>query len=180
MSEDRKNSEMMRDLTVHWTRAQPNVSAFISSMVINFHDAEDLIQQVAQSIAEEYHRYDSKQPFIGWALGIARFKVYNYYRSSKKRQLLDAESLDKIEAAYTVLEPEMDELREALDHCMKQVKGRAGDAIRLRYLNDFKPKQIGEKIGMSANAVSVMLFRVRETLSRCLQLRTGLSEVVDE
>jgi hypothetical protein len=53
---DKFDNEMMADLTVQWTRAQPIVAGFISAMVPNFSDAEDVLQRVALVIVNVRRR----------------------------------------------------------------------------------------------------------------------------
>lgn len=162
--------QQRRDLTVLWTQAQPHVAAFVSSMVVDFHASEDLIQQVAVAVAEQFEDYDPARPFVAWSIGIARFKVFNYYRSVKRdKHVFDSEALDGIARAYCELAPELDPRRKALDNCVKRVTGRASQILEMRYVREMKPARIATKMGMTANAVSVMLHRVRGALEKCIE-----------
>ena len=165
-----------RDLAVLWTKAQPNVSAFVSSLVGDFHDAEDIIQQVAAAAAERFDDYDPERPFVAWAIGIARHKVYNHLRSSgRDKHVFDSEALGDIAEAYQRIEPELTEARAALDDCMKKVQGKTRQVLELRYVRDLKPSAIGDKMGMKANAVYVMLHRLRAALTTCVKSKLGRS-----
>lgn len=63
-----------------WTLAVPAVSAFISSLVRDFQDRDDLLQNVAVAVLESFDRYDPSFSFTGWAIGIARNQIRLYYR----------------------------------------------------------------------------------------------------
>lgn len=163
------HEQQRKDLAVLWTQAQPHVAAFVSSMVLDFHAAEDLIQQVAVAVAEQFEEYDQARPFVAWSIGIARFKVYNYYRSTKRdKHVFDTEALDGVARAFCELAPELDPRRKALDACVKRVQGRAATVLEMRYVREMKPARIAQKIGMTSNAVSVMLHRVRAALEKCI------------
>lgn len=165
-----QQQQQRQDLAVLWTRAQPHVSAFVSSMVLDFHAAEDLIQQVACAVAEQFEAYDPDRPFVPWAIGIARFKVFNYYRSKKRdKHVFDSDAINGIAQAYADLEPELDPRRKALDTCIKKVNGRASQMLELRYIREMKPARIAQKLEMTPNAVSVMLHRIRAALNKCIE-----------
>ncbi|MFI4862086.1 MAG: sigma-70 family RNA polymerase sigma factor [Phycisphaerales bacterium JB063] len=165
-----REQQQRKDLAVLWTQAQPHVAAFVSSMVLDFHAAEDLIQQVAVAVAEQFEDYDPARPFVPWSIGIARFKVYNYYRKVKRdKHVFDTEAMDGIARACSELEPELDMRKQALDTCVKRVQGRAATVLEMRYLREMKPARIAQKTGMTANAVSVMLHRIRAALQKCIE-----------
>ncbi len=170
MATNPREQQQRQDLAVLWTRAQPHVSAFVSSMVLDFHAAEDLIQQVACAVAEQFEEYEPDRPFVPWAIGIARFKVFNYYRSRKRdKHVFDSEALTGIARAYAELEPELDPRRKALAACVGKVNGRASQVLEMRYMREMKPARIAQKLEMTPNAVSVMLHRIRAALSKCIE-----------
>ena len=71
---DRSDKKEIEEITVLWTRAHPAVSAFISSMVPDFQDADDILQQVAVAIVQNYDRYNKERSFVSWAIGIAEYE----------------------------------------------------------------------------------------------------------
>jgi RNA polymerase sigma-70 factor, ECF subfamily len=66
---DQKASEQLARL---WTESQPVVASYILSIIPNFHQAEDVLQQVAAALVGEFQRFDPSKPFLPWVLGIAR------------------------------------------------------------------------------------------------------------
>ena len=78
---DKFNEQTMTELTIRWTKAQPVVSGFISSMVPNFHDAEDILQRVALALVRKFDQYNHSKPFVDWALGMARYEILAYRRN---------------------------------------------------------------------------------------------------
>ena len=49
---------VMRDLARLWVQSQPAISAYIAASVYDIHHAEDLVQEVAQVVAEKFADYD--------------------------------------------------------------------------------------------------------------------------
>ena len=64
--------EKTRQATRLWTLAQPSVSAFVSSVVRDFRDRDDVLQDIAVAVIESIDLYDTERPFVAWAIGVAR------------------------------------------------------------------------------------------------------------
>ena len=59
-------------ITVQWAQSQPLIAAFISSLVPDFHDADDILQNVAVVTVRKYEQFDPNRSFVAWAIGIAK------------------------------------------------------------------------------------------------------------
>ena len=178
MSEDHPitnvNPDLTEELTLRWTQAQPIVTSFITSVVRDFNNAEDVVQEVAVAVARGYAASDRSRPFVPWALGIARHKVADYQRKHfRNKQVFDTDLLETIEQGYRDIEPETQDMRRALDFCVGRLQERGRMLIQLRYGHNLKPAQIAGRVGMTANAVAVVLHRVRKSLSECIQNRVA-------
>ncbi|MFM7867436.1 MAG: sigma factor [Planctomycetaceae bacterium] len=68
-------NEHTRSVMRQWTLAQPVVSAFITSIVRDFTDRDDVLQNTAVAVLESCSRYDSDRPFLAWALGVAQNQI---------------------------------------------------------------------------------------------------------
>lgn len=155
-----------------WSEAKPLVSAYVFSVISNFHTAEDVIQQVAMTVVSKFETYDPSRPFSAWARGISRFKILQYFQKHQSElPLLDPHALELLQETHDRLEPEWEEMKAALKHCSAQLKPRAQEVLTLRYGNNMKPKFIGSKLGMTPTAVTSLLHRVRSVLRNCIQKR---------
>ena len=74
----------VRELARLWVQSQSVISAYITANVLDVQHAEDLVQEVAQVVAEKFDTFDRERSFISWALGIARNRVLKYYRSRSR------------------------------------------------------------------------------------------------
>jgi RNA polymerase sigma-70 factor (ECF subfamily) len=160
----------MRELARLWVRSQPAVSAYITANVVDMHHADDLVQEVAQAVAEKIGSYDRGRSFTAWALGIARNRLLKYYRTrSRDRLVLSEVALERLAVSVERVNQQAEERREALRTCLEEVRGRRRTVLDLRYGEGSKVNDIAEQLGMSASAVSVMLFRVRAALMTCVE-----------
>lgn len=167
-----RSQDPRRELARLWMEAQPSVAAYIWSCIPDFHDAEDLLQEVAQDVASSFDHYDCSKPFVGWSLGIAKFKVVDYYRKhNRDPHVFHGESLEHLATAYEEIFPQATRKREALEHCINKLQGKSRKTLEMRYEQDMKPAQIAKVIGTTSGTVRVMLTRIRTALANCIEKR---------
>jgi RNA polymerase sigma-70 factor (ECF subfamily) len=159
----------IREATRLWTLAVPAVSAFVTSLVRDFQDRDDVLQETAVAVLESFPRYDPLQPFVGWAIGIARNQVRLYCRRKGREKLaFDTDAVDALAHAFVVGDPK-DQRLDYLGGCVETLDARAKDLCRLRYEEDLKPAAIGVRLGLAANAVAKALQRIRDRLRECVE-----------
>ena len=88
MDPEPRETESRQQFTQLWLQAEPSVSAYVFATISGFHDAEDVVQQIAQELARRFEQYDPNRPFLGWALWIAKSRVIDFYRRRKRDQLV--------------------------------------------------------------------------------------------
>jgi RNA polymerase sigma-70 factor (ECF subfamily) len=158
-----------------WTESQPVVASYIFALLPNFHQAEDVVQEVAVILVKRFSEYDQTLPFLPWAMGIAKNKVLNARRNvaTDRHLLFDETSADHLLA--TICQDESADwrgaLRHALQQCLNKQRGRILDVLRLRYASDLKPAEIAEQMGLTSGAVRALLHRGRTALRTCIRHR---------
>jgi RNA polymerase sigma-70 factor, ECF subfamily len=159
----------VRELARLWVQSQSVISAYITANVIDAHHAEDLVQEVAQVVAEKFTTFDRSRSFLSWALGIARNRVLKYYRSrARERLILSEHALTRLEHALERVEHEVEDRRAALRVCLERIQGRRREVLELRYSENTPILEIANRFGMSSDGVFVMLHRIRSVLYDCI------------
>jgi len=165
-------NQYIKRMTVDWTRAEPSVGRFVRSFIRDSMEAEDVLQEVALVIVDSYAYYDDKQPFLGWALGIARRVVWTHLRRKyRDRDMALAGAINQVSSAFERLDPHVQDMKDALAHCVEKVSGDSRRALLLRYEEGLELKQIAKRLGKSASHVGVLLYRVRAALRECIDRR---------
>ncbi|MHC4185963.1 MAG: sigma-70 family RNA polymerase sigma factor [Planctomycetota bacterium] len=168
----------MQELAFHWTKAQPVVAAFISSVVPNFHDVDDILGRVAITLVRKCDQYDPNKSFVAWAIGMAKYEILNHRREKAyDKHIFDTDAIKHLSEAYESDASYFNDLREALSHCLKKVKGRSKQAMDMRYIRGNKPARIAEQLDMTVNAVFVLLHRIRLALRECIKRRLDTLEI---
>src|SRR3954463_6358581 len=104
------------ELAANWERARTVVFAQLLAGIGSFYHAEDVLQEVAVSVAKNYGSYDSTRPFIAWALGIARNHMLMYFRRYHRNRLVFNEEIIAAIGPHleSLSENSIDRRREAL------------------------------------------------------------------
>ena len=154
-----------------WSQAQPIVGGMIAGQVPDFHDAEDLVGQVAEAVVRSFHEYDSSRPFVPWALGIAHNLVLRHYQkqSRERHTYFDEPTLQLIASAHLAAADELPARMAALRDCIQAIQGKSRRVLEMRYMHGLKPEVIADALEMKRGAVWVVLHRVRNTLKECIE-----------
>jgi len=168
----RDSGELREQLALLWMRAQPSVSAFIRSLIPDYHLAQDVLQQTAVTVFRKFEEYDDARPFVAWAIGIARIEVLRIrHAESKRAAVFTAEQVDRIAAAFERVSPKVAPMHEALDDCVEKLSGRNRELVDMKYRDRMSIDGIGERVSMTPGAVKVALHRVRQALRECIRGR---------
>jgi len=160
------------EFAVLWAGAQSTLASFIRTLVPDMSQAEEVLQRVAVTLVRKFDQYDRARPFAAWGVGFAKYEVLYYRRErATDKHLFDDEFVEKIAMGYQRFAEDADPCREALDHCLKALRGRAKRAITLRYRQGLPSPEIAEKMRLSTGALRMLLCRVRQSLRQCIAER---------
>jgi RNA polymerase sigma-70 factor (ECF subfamily) len=162
-------------LAADWERARTAVFAQLVACIGSFHDAEDVLQEVAVSVAKNYGTYDPSRPFVAWALGIARNHMLMYFRKHQRDRLVFNEHLMRIIGQHleAIAEEHGDHRREALHKCLNQLNADRRHLIDMRYSSGLSVEEMAHRLDKSIAAVKGSLHRVRRALEKCVSRRTS-------
>lgn len=173
---DDRDIESREALAMLWVKSQNVVAGYIASVIRDSHAADDVLQEVARVAAKKFEEYDRERPFAGWVLGIARFELLRFQRdSARSRVVFSGPLLEELAGDFETADEMADDRREALRACLKSLEGRRRIVLEMRYQRDLQPNEIADRLGVSINAVSVLLHRVRKALGQCIERKTQSS-----
>lgn len=151
---------------------QPDLKAFIASMVRDRAAAEDLYQDVCLTLWQSFASYDPARPFGAWARGVAGKKVLQSYEKSRRIPLaFSPRSLQAVLDAFDRNEPDRPGETDGLRDCIGKLPDRSRSLLALRYERGLKLGDMAREEGKSLDAIHKLLCRIRETLEDCLKRR---------
>ena len=127
-------------------------------------DAEDLVQETLIAVHTRRHTYDRSQPFTPWVYAIARYRLVDYLRRSK-RSTTDV-PIEEAEEVLTDDDPSSVESTLDLAQLMARLSPKARQAIQFVKLDGLSVSEAAARSGMSQSAVKVSVHRGLRALSR--------------
>jgi len=155
-------------------RHQHDLTAFVASVVRDWHRAQDILQELAVILWEKFDDYDRSRSFGAWARGIAHHLIQrDYERFRRSLPLLSPEAIAALLVAYDQEDVGTSSELEALRNCMGQLSERSKILLRLRYEEELSIESCADRIAGTAVAVKKALTRIRAQLHRCVDQRLG-------
>lgn len=160
------------ELAAEWIKTQNRILAFICSLVNDFNEAEDLLQETAAKVFASVDRYDRSRLFLPWAIGIARHVVLDHRRrSSHDVHIFDHEIIDGLAEVFENVSDRSEFARQSLSKCLERVSPSVREVLRLRYEKNLTPTAIASQFGKPPGMVRMLLHRVRAQLRECIEQR---------
>ncbi len=135
---------------------------------------DEVVQQTFIRAYEQIRDFQTGKDFGVWLRSICRFMILaELKRASRDRsnkenyqERLRAELVDR--ALERGVPEADDDVLQRLRGCLGRLQETARSLVTLRYHEHLKVEEIAQRMGQSAPWVATTLFRVRETLRRCL------------
>lgn len=148
---------------------QRRIHLFVMTMVPNWSDAEEIIQETNLLLWREFDRFELGTNFGAWACRVALNQTLAW-RKRKQRDRLQF-SDDMLEAVAAEASAEAERLEERcslLAHCIGKLPEQHRVLVEARYGKGQSIETIGDGLGRSSDAVYRALSRIRRTLHECV------------
>ena len=151
-------------------QSQNRIYAFILTLVPNWAEAEDILQDTVEILWSKYSNSKELDNFTSLGIGIAKNLVYTYYRNKKKQEcLLEQEALDNIASYAEKLTSESEDRVQILRKCLRKLPEKDMELIRLRYEEGMKIKNVAEISNRSVAAMYKALGRIHDAIMKCVK-----------
>jgi RNA polymerase sigma-70 factor (ECF subfamily) len=152
---------------------------FISAMIHDRFDADDLAQQTFLFAYQHIHEYELGTNFLAWLKAIAYnhvrdYRAYAQRTTNVKRGLRDEISRKSIQAMEpTMLDPRL----ELLENCVERLPANQRQFLRAVCARRATLDEVATELNRSSTAVRKNLSRLYENLRDCVEQRLENSEV---
>lgn len=153
-----------------FARYEGDLRAFVRSLLPTWHDADEVVQQVALVAWRKFDQFDPATSFIKWACVIARFEVLAYRRKMARDKLVFREDL-MAQLAEEAADETEDRKAEnaALEACLKKLPPEQREFVTLAYTPGISTKELAEKAGVKPGSFYMRLNRIRKVLLDCVE-----------
>lgn len=169
------NAPAGRDAVLReFVKHRSDLFAFVLSIVRDFAFAEEVLQEVAVVVCDQWEDFAPGTNFGAWAARIARNKVFNMSRAARRECLLSPEALEAVGRAAET-EPEGGSL-DAVRMCLDALTSRVRSILTMRYREGMSGTEIARRTKTTITAVHMALSRARSVLARCVETRLAREE----
>lgn len=155
-----------------FTRIQTEVLGYVRALVHDRAAADDVFQATSLTMWRRFDSFREEEPFLPWALGIARHEVLHYWRSRRRDRLVFSEAaMARLADMAAVIAAEADPRLRALEACAKMLPERQKLLVTLFYGQRLPADQIAANWGLTVHAVYKALKVMRRGLLECVERR---------
>ena len=154
--------------------AQDKLYAMIYVLMAGSFDTMDVLQETNMAILKKADLYDVSRPALPWFKAFAMNQVLYYRRSRRDEKLLFdtdmindlAAILDEYDDSAAEGEPDYVDL---LEKCLEKLPPVQQDLLKERYQEGTKVNKMAATRLMSRVSLSVLMFRIRKVLQKCIE-----------
>lgn len=167
---DGREAELVRLLAEGHRR----LLAYVSSLVGNRHDAEDVLQRATVIMWRQFHTFELGTDFIAWATTVAHYEARNFLRIAGRAKVafddnLLAQISNERRADLGQVEPRL----EALEHCVGKLDESNRKLLRAVYGEEVSIVRLAELLGKAPKTLYNRLAALRQALADCIESRLG-------
>jgi RNA polymerase sigma-70 factor (ECF subfamily) len=177
-----KSGASMTDWDELMAREGPAVWRTVYRLVQNRADADECFQETFLAALEIANR----QPVRNWPALLHRLATSRAIDRLRKRlrRMRHEQFVDLSQTVGTDHDPseqaEAIELAGALRRAVAQLPAKQGEVFWLHEIGDWSYQQIGDQLGITVNAVGVLLHRARQKLQELVNMQIRTSAALDD
>jgi len=158
-----------------FSRDRERLSAYISTLLLNQADAEDVFQRCSLLLWRKFSEFDRDRNFLSWACGVAFYEVRNFLRSTQRTRLqFNSDLMSQMsDRRLESLEKNVDMLP-FLRECLKLLPKGEQELVRIAYEREGSIKEFAEQKGIALQTLYNRLGRTRRLLMNCIQRKLAV------
>ncbi len=166
--EDRSASQQ-RFLSL-FLRSEREIFRYVSALVPNVVDAENIVQQTAAALWEKFDAYDPAKPFTPWACRFALNKARQWIdRRQRWQALLEGGLAEELVQRREELRPELECRLNHLEGCLGKLPAEQRLLVEGYYYRREAIEKLAEDSRRTVAATYKTLQRVRQALQVCIE-----------
>ena len=155
-----------------YVRFADDVLRYVNSFVRDFHEAEDITQNVFAKLMTAIKKYEERSvPFTAWIMRVARNAALDHIRARRAIPTEDIRVTDSYESS-TAVERGMD-IREALQELPEDQR----EVLVLRHVRGLSPVEIAGTLEKTESSIHGLHHRGRRALQNALAARGAVPTV---
>jgi RNA polymerase sigma-70 factor (ECF subfamily) len=150
--------------------------AYARALLGNYTAAEDAVQEAMLVVVKKFDQFQEGTSMPAWCRAILRLEVLRMKQQWHREQTLAERLLDDaVDAAFDEFQTvrrrdDAESWRQALERCLRRVPERGRRVLKSRFADELSYREIGERVGMTLEAVRKALFRLKKQVRSCVEI----------
>jgi len=167
MDSNSKRTEMFLSLLM---ANQRRINSYILSLVPNFHDADDIMQETITVMWRKFEGFEVGTDFAGWGLKVAYYCILNFRKNKAKDKLVFSENIfQQLHEIAKDKQSRTDERIHYLRRCIQKLKSADQRFLRARYELNCDARSLAMQLDRSVQYVYKHLSRIHHMLNLCVK-----------
>lgn len=155
----------MRLFTSHETRMR----AFAMSLIPNWADAEEVLQQANMVMWKKFDEFESGSNFFAWASRILYLEAMDFRKRQARARVRFSEAFCRAVAKEAVeISDDLADRQTALGQCIAKLRPTEREILHHRYEDGGNVEAAAAALGRSEDAIYSALRRIRRQLFECI------------
>jgi RNA polymerase sigma-70 factor (ECF subfamily) len=147
---------------------------YVSGLVPNVSDAEEIVQQTAVALWSKFDQYDAALPFTPWACRFAMNVIKQWAeRRQKWQSLLEGGLAEELAKRREELRPRFEGRMRHLEGCLEKLPADHRRIVEAYYLRRKSVDVVAGEMRRSVDAIYKVLQRARSMLRNCIEQASG-------
>lgn len=153
-----------------YQKFKPSVWRLIRARINSQADAEEILQDTLLAVLEGLIDFNYRSSLKTFVMAIARRKIVDYYRRKKLKTIVFSkipqveQYLALLKNPEAILEEKL--LSERIKRVLRRIRPRYRLLLKLKYIEEFRIKEIAGKFKQSVKAIESRLFRARKSFAK--------------
>jgi RNA polymerase sigma-70 factor (ECF subfamily) len=149
--------------------------AYARAMLGNYTAAEDVVQEAMLVVVKKFDQFEEGTSILAWCRAIVRLEVLRMKHGLQRDRTLAQRLLDDaVDSAFDEFQTarrrdDAESWRQAMERCLERVPKRGRSVLQARFADELSYRQIGERVGMTLEAVRKALFRLKKQVRSCVE-----------
>lgn len=166
------------DFVVELTRIQGSLHSFLTALLAGQSCVDDVLQLTNITLWKKRATFEAGTQFAAWAFAVARWEARSWVSSQKRHEwLLFSEDVSELLAkrhSEQALRPASEVALDRLRECLAKLKERDRQLVLDHHQHGLSLAECAARSGLGAESLKVILFRIRQSLRRCVEAKAAV------
>lgn len=156
---------------------QIRIYSYILSMVGNFSDTDDIVQETTLTMWQKFSRFEAGTDFLAWGIAVAHYKILEFRKRNRGSQISD-ELLEQLSSKAPDKLKDANLYIEKLEDCLKKLAPNDYSLINQRYMSGYTVTELAKRCNVTIQSIYLRLAKIQGLLTRCVRRSVMAEETI--